>query len=192
MNNKSSRAQDFQKLQTAFQQSYSYEYEGNLPKAIESLKSDYQDNSYEINLRLGWLSYLQGLFTEAIAYYQKSIDIQPLSIEARFGYIYPAAALNHWEAVKRTYEEILKIDKQNKIANYRLGLIYYNDENYEAASKYLQNVINLYPFDYDGLLMFAWTNLKSGKFREAKILFNKVLLYQPNDKSALEGLSMIK
>jgi hypothetical protein len=37
MNNKSSRAQDFQKLQTAFQQSYSYEYEGNLPKAIESL-----------------------------------------------------------------------------------------------------------------------------------------------------------
>jgi len=53
-------------------------------------------------------------------------------------------------------------------------------------------VVNLYPFGYDGLLMFAWTNLKAGKLREAKILFNKVLMYSPGDKSALEGLSYIK
>jgi Flp pilus assembly protein TadD len=52
-------------------------------------------------------------------------------------------------------------------------------------------VVNLYPFDYDGLLMYAWSNLQIGKFKEAKILFNKVLMLSPNDKSALEGLAII-
>jgi len=40
--------------------------------------------------------------------------------------------------------------------------------------------------------MFAWTNLKLGKTREAQVLFNKVLMLSPDDKSALEGLSLIK
>ncbi|MEZ5148220.1 MAG: hypothetical protein R2759_14450 [Bacteroidales bacterium] len=55
----------------------------------------------------------------------------------------------------------------------------------------MKKVVNLYPFDYDGLIMFAWTNLKLGKLREAKVLFNKVLMYKPDDSSALEGLSVI-
>ncbi len=36
------------------------------------------------------------------------------------------------------------------------------------------------------------TNLKLGKFREAEVLFNKVLMNKPNDKSAIEGLGLIK
>jgi hypothetical protein len=40
--------------------------------------------------------------------------------------------------------------------------------------------------------MFAWTNYMLGKTREAKILFNKVLLISPNDISATEGLGLIK
>jgi hypothetical protein len=40
--------------------------------------------------------------------------------------------------------------------------------------------------------MLAWTNLQLGKSREARVLFNKVLLYSPGDKSALEGMGLIK
>jgi hypothetical protein len=40
--------------------------------------------------------------------------------------------------------------------------------------------------------MSAWTNYFLGNKNEAKALFNKVLLYSPNDKSALEGLGLIK
>jgi Flp pilus assembly protein TadD len=50
----------------------------------------------------------------------------------------------------------------------------------------------MYPFSYDGLLMYAWTNYQLGKFADAKILFNKVLLLSPADKSAKEGLGLIK
>lgn len=185
-------AQDYEKLQNAFKDSYTLEANGKYSNAIEALKSVYEEDSYEINLRLGWLTYFAGFFTESSAYYMKAIQLRPVSIEARFGYVNPAAALGNWEQVKNQYREILKIDPQNTMANYRMGSIYYGNEDYTTALKYFEKVVNLYPFDYDGLIMYAWTNLKLGKFREAEVLFNKVLMNTPDDSSALEGLSQIK
>ena len=186
-------AQDnYSAIQDAFARSYEYEYSGEYSKAIDALKNVYDEESYEINLRLGWLTYMGGFFTESTAYYQKSIDLRPISIEAKLGFVYPASALGNWEQVKKQYNEILKIDPQNTLANYRLGSIYYGNEDYTTALKYFEKMVNLYPFDYDGLIMYAWTNLKLGKFREAEVLFNKVLMNVPNEKSALKGLAEIK
>lgn len=73
-----------------------------------------------------------------------------------------------------------------------MGLIDYNNKRYAMAYKYFEKVVNLYPFGYDVLLMFAWTILQLGKSREAKILFGKVLLMSPEDALAKEGLTLIK
>jgi len=185
-------AQTFEATQQAFSKSYDYETQGNYAKAIEELKKVYLADSYEINLRLGWLSYLQGQFTESSAYYLKAMTLKPFSIEAKFGYVYPLAAAGNWALVKTQYFEIIKIDPQNTLANYRLGLIFYNSGDFQTAFKYLEKVVNLYPFDYDSMVLFAWTNLKLGKLREAEILFKKVLLIKPADESAKEGLSLVK
>lgn len=186
------QAQDYKTIQDAFEKSYLYEYSGDYTKAIDGLKAVYSEESYEINLRLGWLTYMAGFFTESTAYYQKAIELKPLSIESKLGYVYPASALGNWEQVKKQYNAILQIDNQNTIANYRLGSIYYGAEDYTSALKYFEKLVNLYPFDYDGLLMYAWTNLKLGKYREAEVLFNKVLMNNPNDESAIQGLGLIK
>jgi len=53
-------------------------------------------------------------------------------------------------------------------------------------------VVNLYPFHYDGLLIFGWANFRIGKLRETEKIFDKVLLLNPGDESALEGLSLIE
>lgn len=179
-------------LQDAFSSSYTLEKAGDYTKAAEALKKLYDEKSYEINLRLGWLTYMGGNFTEACAYYQKAINLMPYGIEARFGYINPAIALGNWDAVTTQYLEILKTDPQNTTANYKLGSIYYGKAKYSEALPYFEKVVNLYPFDYDSLLMFAWTNYRLGKLREAKVLFNKALLNRPKDSSALEGLGLIK
>jgi tetratricopeptide (TPR) repeat protein len=179
-------------LQDAFKSSYSWEYKGNYADAIASLKGVFDENSYEINVRLGWLHYLSGSFTEATAYYQKAMTLMPYSIEAKFGYVLPASALGNWEQVKSRYDEILQIDPQNTLASYRMGMIYYGKQEYAKAEKYFEKVVNLYPFDYDSNIMFAWTNLKLGRYREAQVLFNKVLMLRPDDQSALEGLGLIK
>lgn len=190
--NLSTTAQDYTKIRQAFSDSYTQEYAGEYSKAIDILKKVYSDDSYEINLRLGWLNYMAGFFTESTVYYQKCMDMKPLSLEAKFGYVYPASAIGNWELVKKQYRDILKIDPQNTLANYRMGSIYYGNEDYTTALKYFEILINLYPFDYDGMLMYAWTSLKLGKLREAEVLFNRVLMNRPTDSSALEGLGLIK
>lgn len=186
------QAQDYQVLQDAFSKSHAYEARGNFADAIASLKKVYLEDSYEVNLRLGWVTYLAGLFTESSAYYQKAINLKPYAIEAKFGFANPASALGNWDQVVSQYNEILKIDPQNTIANYRMGSIYYGRRDFSKAEKYLEKVVNLYPFDYDSMILFAWTNLKLGKMREAQVMFNKVLLNKPKDASAMEGLSLIK
>lgn len=186
------QAQDYEETREAFSQSYIHENEGDYKKAIEVLKSVYDENSFPINIRLGWLSYMGGFFTESIAYYQKSINLKPLALDAKFGYIYPTSAMGEWEKVKKQYLDILEIDPQNTLANYRLGSINYGNGNYETARIYFEKVVNLYPFDYDALVMYAWTQFQLGKFREAEVLFNQALMNQPEGQSALEGLEAIK
>jgi len=152
----------------------------------------YQDDSYEINIRLGWLNYLAGEHHESSKYYQNAIELKPYSIEAKFGYTYPLSVLGNWGLVKTQYLNILEIDPMNTLANYQLGLMYYNVEDYTSALKHFEKVVNQYPFDYDGTHMFAWTHYRLGKLREAEVLFKKALLIRPGDASALEGLGLVK
>jgi tetratricopeptide (TPR) repeat protein len=183
--------QSFTDTKDAFQDSYIQEASGNINGAITSLKDVYSEKSYEINLRLGWLSYQAGNFTESMAYYNRAIDLMPYAIEPRFGVVYPGAAMGNWSMVTAQYERILEITPNNSIAMHRLGLILYGKGDYEGAKKYFQKVANLYPFDYDALTMLAWSNFKLNNFREAKVLFQKALLHTPGGTSALEGLELL-
>ncbi|MCY1635975.1 tetratricopeptide repeat protein [Marinifilum sp. D737] len=183
--------QNFEAVRMAFNESYKYEKEGDFSHAVENLKQVYDENSYEINLRLGWLNYQAGVFTESIAHYQRAVNLKPYAEEAKFGLILPKAAMGKWSEVVNIYKEILKISPNQTVANYRLGLIYYGQEAYEKAHFYFKKVVDLYPFKYDALIMLAWTNYHMGKRREAIILFEKSLLYYPQDPSALEGLKLL-
>ena len=185
-------SQDMARLEKAFSESYAKEEKGEYAAAVDILKKVYAEDSYELNLRLGWLNYSLGSFTESSAYYERAIALSPYAIEARFGYVYPLSALGNWGVVKTQYEKILEIDPMNTLANYRLGMIYYGSEDYQSALKYFEKVVNLYPFDYDSTIMYAWTNFKLGKLREAEVLFRKALLMRPGDESANEGLQLLE
>lgn len=185
-------AQSSSDIIKAFKTSYSLEKKGEYKQAAEELKTVYSDNSYEINLRIGWLMYNSGLFDESSAHYQKALNLKPFSEEAKFGLIYPKAAQGKWTEVINLYNKILDINPKNTIANYRLGLIYYGKKDYSKALGYFEKVSNLYPFDYDSLLMLAWTNYFLAKKKEAKILFTKVLMNSPDNASATEGIDLLK
>lgn len=179
-------------LQAAFKQSYEFEAKKNYEAAIDAVNNVYSETSYEINLRMGWLHYSAAKFKESISYYQKANALMPASVEAKWGMINSYNKLESWNDVEKVYISILKLDQKNASANYNLGLIYYYRKDYVNAKKYFEVALNLYPFGYNNLLMSAWTNYYLGNKNEASILFNKTLMYNPNDKSALEGLSLIK
>ncbi len=185
-------AQDFTKLSAVFTESYAKEKEGKYADAAKPLKAMYDEKSYEVNLRLGWLTYLQGQFSESVGYYSKAIELMPYAIEPRLGIVLPASAMGNWGSVVEQYNKILSIDPNNTLVLYRMGMISYESKDFKKAYTYFEKVVNLYPFDYYSVLMLGWTNYQLGKTKEAKILFQKALLYDPTSVSAKEGLSLLK
>ncbi len=181
-----------QALTDAFRASYTLEQQGKYAEAADKLKAVYQSDSYELNLRLGWLTYQASKLDESVTYYTKAVNLMPYAVEPKLGLAYPYSAQGKWDEIIGLYNKILQVDPQNTYANYRLGLIYYDQKNFEKALPYVEKVVNLYPFDYESLLLLAWVKLNLQQMREARILFQKVLLYSPDDESAQAGLKLIK
>jgi tetratricopeptide (TPR) repeat protein len=176
-------------LQKAFHNSYANEQSKNYIAAINDIYPYLSDNSYEVNIRLGWLHYLNKNYTASQFYYQKAISIKPGAIEAKFGYVKPLSFLQSWDKVLEQYLAILRIDPQNAQANYWAGVIYYNRKQYDGAIKCFKVVVTLYPFDYDGNHMLAWSSLMAGKKADAKPLFERALIIKPADASSTDGLN---
>lgn len=181
-----------EKLEKAFAESYKYEKNSDYTAAMDEIKKVFDESSYEMNLRLGWLNYNAGLFDESVIFYSTALKLKPYSEEARFGLILPKAALGKWDDVIAIYDKILEINPQNTVALYRLGLVYYGRKDYAKAEPLFKKVVDLYPFGYDGLLMLGWTSYFMGNYNQAKVLFNKVKLFNPDDASANDGLKLIK
>jgi len=186
------QAQDQKVVQEAFVKSYALETAKKQNEAIDVLKSLSNSENYPIQLRLAWLYYSSKRYDESVAAYKKAAELMPASIEALLGIVNPLAIQKKWNDVEQVYLSILKIDPKNSQTNFRLGQIYYNRKEYAKADKYFSTSLNLYPFDYDSMLMSGWNCYFLGKYSEAKELFNRVLLYSPLDTSAKEGLGLIK
>ena len=170
-----------------FQKSYKLESDGKYIAAIQELKKIKAD-SYALNLRLGWLSYLAGRYKDGEMYYAKAILLRPSSIEGRLGFVLPAAKLKEWDKVATQYDAILRTDPNNYKANYYRGLMFYNVGNYKQASQYLNRIVELYPFDYDAVILAGWNEFFMKNKQRAKTLFIQAKLIQPNSASADEGL----
>ena len=177
----------------AFNESLQYEANNDYQKALDVLlKNSFGNNSYLINMRLGWLYYKNEDYENSRNYYTAAISQQNNSIEARLGLTLPLAALNKWDDVSNLYLAILKIDVRNYYANLRLGQIYLNKGEYANAKKYLDRVFSLYPADYEVNLSLGWTYLYLGEKQKAEQLLTSALMMSTNDESATEGLKKLE
>jgi tetratricopeptide (TPR) repeat protein len=179
-----------QNTNLAFSKSYSFEYEAQYNKAISAL-TDIHTDSYQINLRLGWLHYLNKDYIKSEQAYKKAIGSEPNSIEARFGLVLPLSATGNWNNVLANYLDIVKLDPNNSIANYRIAGIYFTRKDYANATSYLKKVLKLYPFDYDSNLLFGKILLQQTKNSEAKKYFIKALEYNPQSEEAISVLKKL-
>jgi tetratricopeptide (TPR) repeat protein len=176
----------------AFSKSYANESKKNYQLAINDLMEVYDENSYEINVRLGWLYYYLEAYEISKKYYSLAVNINPNSVEGRLGLVLPTSALANWDLVLEQYLEILKIDDLNSTVNYFTGLIFYNRSEFSNAEKYLEKVYQHYPFNYDTAIVLAITKQKLKKDSDARNLYMKALLFYPGDQTALDGLKSLE
>jgi tetratricopeptide (TPR) repeat protein len=175
----------------AFSNSYRLEKESDFSGSIIALNDVYDNASYEMNLRMGWLHYEAGFYDRSMDFYNKAISIAPGSEEARLGLVMPATALVKTDLLIDNYKKILEINPANTTVSYSLGLIYYNLAKYNDAAAQFNRVLEFYPFNYNGILMSGWCHYRLGNKKEAKDMFVRAMLLSPGDKSAKDGIALL-
>lgn len=173
----------------AFKLSYEHESSKDYAAAISTTKSVHNDSSYITSLRLGWLYYLSGNLPESVKYYTIATKIQPNSVEAKLGLIYPLQGMGEWKKITETYKSIIAIDSNNTIVQYNLAQIYFvNFKMTKDALPHAEVVVKLYPFDYFGNLLLGQIYLKLGKLDKAKEYLLNAYYYDPDSTEVNKAL----
>lgn len=178
----------------AFNKSIDYENAKQYSKAISELTTIYEKNKsdYLINLRLGWLYYLNGEYEKSKRYYEAAINLKKNSTEALLGLTYPLSKLEEWTTIESTYSKILKLDANNYSANLYLGQIYLGKGEYSKAQTLLERVSNYNPSEYEPMQSLAWVYYYLGRTQQARDLFTNILMISKNDSLATLGIKLVK
>ena len=138
-------------VRQAVEQSIQLEKGRDYPKAIEALLAQSANHppeyDYLVNLRLGWLYYLNGKYADADANYQAAIKARPDSVEAKLGRLLPLLAAGKSPEAAALAREILKDHPHNYYANLRLAVALRLEKKYDEARRILQRMLVAYPAD---------------------------------------------
>ena len=104
-------------------------------------------DDYAVNLRLGWLSYLDGRYADADNYYRIAAAASPQSREAKLGLLLPLLAQGQYRRVEYLATQILQSDPENYFANLRLSVALRNLGKYTEAAAVNRRMSAAYPSD---------------------------------------------
>ncbi len=187
-------ADETAKIPDYFEASFNLENRGSYTEALNSvlliLRIDHRN--YTAMLRAGWLSYLKGDYKNAIGYYRKAVSLEPEAIEPMLGLLLPLMASKDWREAGAVAQRILKIDKNNYLANSRLAYILFSQGRYREAEKEYRKIISEYPADIEMKLGLGWTYFRMGQKKKAAGVFREVLTVRKNNASAQKGMELIE
>jgi tetratricopeptide (TPR) repeat protein/urea transporter/murein DD-endopeptidase MepM/ murein hydrolase activator NlpD len=145
------------KVRQAVQQSIQYEKSKDYPKAIATILDQYPAHGagrplstwedYTINLRLGWLYYLNGSYADAGRRYQAAIQASPGSLEAKQGRLLTLLAAENYKEAETLAREILKDDPKSYYANLRLAVAQRHQQKSDQARRIVESMLVAYPAD---------------------------------------------
>lgn len=126
-------------------------------------------------LRHGWLNYLRGAHNESIRDYQKALDINPKSLDARLGLMLPLLAQQRWREVASYANKVLEVAPWNYFAHVRLMMSEEGERKWDTLAKHAANANQHYPSDATILVYLARANVWLKKDNEARQAYEKVL-----------------
>lgn len=179
-----------QGLADVINNSYAAEAAKDFAGAIKALKAveATEGSNYIYRLRLGWLSYLAGMWNESIAQYQSAAAIAPEAVEPLQGMLNPLVATGKTADIAKTHEAILNLDPNNYTSLKQSAWLAYTAKNYKKAASYYARILKLYPTDVEMMLGLGYSLKLSGNKAGAERTFNTVLLLSPRNARALAGL----
>lgn len=181
-------------IREAYHQSYRYEKSQNYADAIKALMPVLEEypQGYTLNLRLGWLHYLQGGFATARGHYETAVKVAPYSLEAKLGHTLPLLAQERWAEAEAVVRQVLRLDAGNYLANLRLAYALRLQQKFDAADEVVNRMLVSYPTDIALLSELALLKVAQGQGAEAGRIFNDILILDPENVTAKAQLSKLK
>lgn len=173
-------------IDNAYKNSYNYEKIGDYKDAIKVLIPIYKKypNGYTLNLRLGYLFYLNKNYKNAISYYQKASLILPNSFEPKLGLMRVYLTMKNYQNVTNIGYSILKIDLYNYYANLYVINSLINQKKYDDALSLINKMLTVYPTDITYLVKLAKIyEIKNPNYAK-EIYENSILILDPNNVAA--------
>lgn len=174
----------------AYRSSFEYERAEAYQEAIRALAPVYEayPNGYTVNLRMGWLFYLNGNFNNSAAHYEVAQSAAPFALEPKLGHLLPLLAQGRWNEAETVAYEVVSVDHYNYYGNMRLVYALRMQEKYEPAYQIALKMATAYPADLSFLEEFALLTDARGDKEEAVRLFTDLLILDPENGTAKEYL----
>jgi len=157
-------------------------------KSLEQIIKEQPRNEFAI-LRRGWLGYLRGAHNEAIRDYQRALDINPLSLDARLGLMLPLIAQQRWREVAAHASQVLEVSPWNYYAHVRLMISEEGEKQWEVLARHADKVHQRYPSDVTVLVYLARANDWMKEHKKARKAYAQVLERVPGHIEATQYLS---
>ena len=173
---------EFNLIKQSYFKSYDYEKVGRYQEAIKVLVPLYKKypNGYTLNLRFGWLFYLNKHYKDALEYYNRATQLKPYSMEPKLGLIKVYLNMYQYQKAETVGNTILKVDYYNYYGNFYTirSLIY--QKKYDTALKITKKMLALYPTDVLFLEQLA-TIYKETKSPYLQQVYQDILILDPNN-----------
>ena len=169
-------------IKTAYLKSYNYEKMEKYNEAIKVLAPLYNKYSktYTLNLRLGWLFFLNHNYKNAENSYKKSLYVNSSSIEAKLGLLKVFLQTENYQKAYILSSEIIKQDYYNYYGNYYAIKILLLEKKYKIAKINIEKILGLYPTDVLFLVELSKV-YKQNKNPLLHKLYNDILILDPNN-----------
>jgi len=173
-------------IKTAYLNSYNYEKIADYKDAIKVLIPIVKKypNGYTLNMRLGYLFYLNKNYKNAINYYKKASLILPNSFEPRLGIMKVYLAIGKNQKVTEIGYSILKRDYFNYYANLYVIKALMNQKKYNDALRLVNKILTIYPTDVTYLVKLAKIYEIKNRAYAKKIYKDSILILDPNNVNA--------
>lgn len=176
---------------SAFRSSYALENQKNYEGAIRALSGLYnvKPRDFFLNLRLGWLNYMNGNYKNALTHYDNAITQNGKAVNAFYGKMNTLLAQGNWKEAEAVSLQLTRQMPSDYVANLRLANIYISEKKYIEAQDVVSRLAVLYPESAELLNTAGYIHRLKGEKNEADGIFQKVLIVYPDNAIAKNHLA---
>jgi tetratricopeptide (TPR) repeat protein len=170
----------------AYYRSYEYERTEDYPNAVRALAPVHQayPQGYTVNLRMGWLFYLNRNYANALEHYETAMRVAPYALEAKLGYLLPLLAQERFADAETFAYQVVSVDYYNYYGNLRLAFALRMQGKLEQAEMVVSKMLTAYPTDVLYLTELALIKAAEGDTDAARSHFSDVLILDPENVTA--------